>query len=282
MAQAVALAQQYQAVAAVAALTILLSWETIRPFFDFVRPRRGRAVHVVRNLGLGALNSVVVTVVFVGLWIIAAEWAVAKNFGLMNAVATSSPVLHAVGAILLLDAWTYVWHRLNHRIPFLWRFHRVHHADPQMDVSTGGRFHVGEIVLSSVLRIPLIILLGVYAWELVLYETAMFTVVQFHHANVSLPARLDCALRAVIVTPAMHKVHHSRLRPETDSNYSALLSVWDRIGRSFRLRDDPHTIEFGLDEFGDDDERFGKLMTMPTRSVTRRKKDEPPKRDQPS
>ena len=128
-----------------------------------------------------------------------------------------------------------------------------------MDVSTAGRFHVGEIIFSSALRIPLIVLLGVYAWELLLYETIMFAVVQFHHANIGVPPVLDRALRTVI-----HKVHHSRFQPETDSNYSALFSFWDRLARSFRLRSDPHEIEFGLDEF--DEPRFetlGGMMKMP-------------------
>ena len=148
-----------------------------------------------------------------------------------------------------MDGWTYGWHRLNHRVPFLWRFHRAHHSDAQMDVTTASRFHIGEILFSNCLRIPLILLLGIQLWELVLYETALLAVIQFHHANVGVPPRLDQLLRCFIVTPAMHKVHHSRWQPETDSNYSSLLSIWDRLFRSFRLRDDPRTIQFGLDEF---------------------------------
>lgn len=266
MQELVSLFQQWQAIAAVVVLAILLSWESVRPFFRFRRETSGRGVHVVRNLFLGALNSLAITFLFVGLWIVAAEWAADAGFGIMNWITGGRQelgVLHAAGAVLLLDAWTYVWHRLNHRVPFLWRFHRVHHADREMDVSTASRFHLGEIVMSSALRVPLIALFGVYAWELVLYETAMFAVVQFHHANVNIPAGLDRALRAVIVTPYMHKVHHSKWRVETDSNYSSLFSVWDRIGRSFRMRDDPSTIEFGLDTPEGDGERFTELMKMP-------------------
>ena len=130
----------------------------------------------------------------------------------------------------------YAWHRINHRVPFLWRFHRVHHSDAQMDVTTASRFHTGEIALSSLLRIPLILALGVTAWQLVLYETMMFGVVQFHYANIALPPRAESVVSRVIVTPTMHKVHHSRWQPETDSNYSAMLSVWDRLFGSFRRR----------------------------------------------
>ena len=260
--------QQTQTIAMLVGLALLLLWEHAHPFFDFFRTDpKDRGKHALRNLLLGGLNAAIISVVFVGLWGGAAIWADQQGMGLLHAMETGLglPVwAHALGAILLLDAWMYVWHRINHEIPFLWRFHRVHHHDPTMDVTTASRFHTGEIVLSSLLRIGVIVLLGVHLWELVLYETLMFAVVQFHHANVALPDALDRALRAVIVTPFMHKVHHSRWQPETDSNYSSLFSFWDRIGRTFRLRDDPSTIEFGLDGWDDpDDQSFTGLLRAP-------------------
>lgn len=263
--------QETQTLAMLAGLVGLLLWESAHPFFDFFRtaPKK-RGVHALRNLLLGALNAVVVSVGFVGLWGAATIWAAQHDVGLLHGLATVvglPPWAHAVGAVLLLDAWTYVWHRLNHVVPFFWRFHRVHHHDPTMDVTTASRFHTGEIILSSALRLPILVGLGVHLWELVLYETVMFAVVQFHHANVALPAWLDRALRTVIVTPAMHKVHHSRWQPETDSNYSSLFSFWDRIGRSFRLRDDLSTIRFGLDGWDDAEaQSFGGLLRGPMRS----------------
>ncbi len=260
--------QDAQAIAAIAGLVLFAAWESFRPFFDFFRSKgRARGVHILKNLLLGALNSLVIALLFVGLWVWASTWAEDNGFGLLNWIESTLETpgwVHAIGAILLLDLWTYVWHRMNHRIRFLWRFHRVHHADTRMDVSTASRFHVGEIILSSALRIPLIVLLGVYVWELLLYETLMFAIVQFHHANVGVPSSLDRAMRTILVTPAMHKVHHSRLQPETDSNYSAFFSFWDRLARTFRLREDPHTISFGLDEFDDPQfESVKGLMTMP-------------------
>ena len=273
MAALLDLLQTTQIGAALAGLVVLLLIESLHPFFDLFRERRERGTHLVRNLALGLLNSAVIAVVFAALWVWAASWAEAHAFGLLNVLKGEAGLpgwAHALGAVLLLDAWTYLWHRLNHRVPFLWRFHRVHHADAQMDVTTASRFHVGEIVLSSALRIPLIILFGVYAWELVLYETLMFIVVQFHHANVALPPRLDRVLRLVIVTPAMHKVHHSRWQPETDSNYSSMLSVWDRLFRSFRLRARLDEIELGLDQFdAPEDRTISGLLRMPLRSVAK-------------
>jgi sterol desaturase/sphingolipid hydroxylase (fatty acid hydroxylase superfamily) len=224
-------------------------WESSAPFgFYFVRNSGERLRHGLKNLVLGILNALLTGLVFVALWWTAAEWAQAHNFGLLNCLPLPEWA-HVVGAFLLFDAWMYFWHRLNHRVPFLWRFHRTHHSDPRMDVTTANRFHLGEIFLSSILRIPVIALLGLELWELALYETAMFTVVQLHHANIALPAWLDRGLRVLIVTPFMHKVHHSRWQPETDSNYSSLFSFWDRFFGTFRLRVNPSTLQFGLEEF---------------------------------
>lgn len=248
--------QETQMLVMGAMLFLLVAAESFHPFFEyFGATDRERGKHLGRNLAIGALNGLVVSGLFVTLWLAAAVWAEQRGFGLLNELdQLGLPGWgHVLGAIVLLDGWMYLWHRLNHAIPILWRFHRVHHADRQMDVSTAHRFHVGEIVLSSALRIPLIVLAGLYVWEIVLYETLMFAVVQFHHANLKLPDRLDGALRTVIVSPDMHKIHHSRYRPETDSNYSSLLSIWDRIGRTFRRRDGMADLEIGLDGF--DEER---------------------------
>jgi sterol desaturase/sphingolipid hydroxylase (fatty acid hydroxylase superfamily) len=228
-------------------LLALLLWETAHPFFPFPIGRE-RIRHGFRNVALGILNAVVTSLVFVGLWWSASAWAEHHEFGLLHWLPLPTWAAWLL-AILLLDAWTYYWHRINHRIPFLWRFHRVHHSDPHMDVTTANRFHTGEIVMSSILRVPLIVLIGASIEQLALYELLMFAVVQFHHANISVSAKWDRVLRLFIVTPYMHKVHHSRWQPETDSNYSSLLSIWDRIFRSFRINAKPESIRLGLDEF---------------------------------
>jgi sterol desaturase/sphingolipid hydroxylase (fatty acid hydroxylase superfamily) len=156
--------------------------------------------------------------------------------------------LQLAGAVLLLDVWMYVWHRANHTVPLLWRFHRMHHSDERMDVTTATRFHLGEHVGSSLLRLGLIPLLGFEIWQLLIYDTLVVAVTMLHHANVSL-GPCDYWLRWLIVTPDMHKVHHSRWQPETDSNYSTVFSIWDRMAGTFRTRPEPKTISFGLEEF---------------------------------
>jgi sterol desaturase/sphingolipid hydroxylase (fatty acid hydroxylase superfamily) len=256
--------QQTQVIAMLAGLLLLFLWESLHPFYEHFRGNlKDRGKHAVRNLIMGALNSALIAIIFVGLWFAASVWADDYRFGIMHWLQDSFNLPawgHAVGAILLFDAWSYLWHRINHEIPFFWRFHRVHHSDPNMDVTTANRFHIGEIFFSSLFRIPLIVLFGIYLWELVLYETIMFAVVQFHHSNVNIPEKIDRLIRAIIVSPNMHRVHHSRWQPETDSNYSSLFSFWDRIAQTFRHNPNPKTIKLGLDEFDKEEDQTVKGM----------------------
>jgi sterol desaturase/sphingolipid hydroxylase (fatty acid hydroxylase superfamily) len=254
----------------VSLLVVLLVWESWAPFFAyFVRAGGERTRHALKNLALGVVNAAVTGLLFVGLWWSTAAWAERQHFGLLRWVELPVWARLAV-AVLLFDAWMYLWHRLNHRVPFLWRFHRTHHSDPRMDVTTANRFHLGEIFFSAILRVPVIALLGLQLWELALYEAAMFTVVQLHHANIALPAWLDRGLRAAIVTPFMHKVHHSRWQPETDSNYSSMFSFWDRLFRTMRLREDPRTLRYGLEEFDPPKHHtLAGLLVTPFREVAR-------------
>ncbi|NBB76116.1 MAG: sterol desaturase family protein [Bacteroidetes bacterium] len=256
--------QETQVIAMVAILILMFMWESVHPFYDFFRgAQKDRGKHAWRNLIIGIINGLMVSFLFVGLWLAASLWADDARFGLMHWLQDGLGIplwAHAIGAILLFDFWTYAWHRMNHEIPFFWRFHSVHHSDSKMDVTTASRFHLGEIFFSSLFRIPLIALFGIYLWELVLYEILMFAVVQFHHANIGLSEKVDRILRAVIVTPNMHRVHHSRWQPETDSNYSSLFSFWDRLARTFRLNPNPKSIRLGLEQFDSEEDQTVKGM----------------------
>lgn len=256
----------------IGALVLLLAWEQIHPFYNFFNrsvKRKGR--HDLRNLFVGLVNALLVSLVFVSLWAMGSDWSHEERFGLFHRFEMGT-AFHFVLAVLLLDLWMYIWHRMNHEISFFWRFHRVHHSDPNMDVTTATRFHVGEIFFSSLFRIPLIILLGIWVGELLLYETIAFTVVQLHHSNVGLPPKLDRMVRGVIVSPFMHKIHHSRWRPETDSNYGSLFSFWDRIARTFRMRnlEDFKSLRIGLDEFDDPEyETVKNIFRLPVLKIRR-------------
>jgi len=135
--------------------------------------------------------------------------------------------------LLLLDLWIYGWHRANHELPFLWRFHQVHHRDEFLDVTSSLRFHPGELLLSALVRAGVIIALAIPLASVALFETVLLLVVTCHHSNLRLPAGLERALRLVIVTPSHHWVHHHARRADTDSNYGAVLTLWDRLFASF-------------------------------------------------
>jgi sterol desaturase/sphingolipid hydroxylase (fatty acid hydroxylase superfamily) len=227
-------------------LALFWCWETWRPFFG---QREGRLKHAGHNLAIALFNTVILGLAFGVVTATAAGWTEQNQYDLLNALGVGGPVRFVL-ALVLLDGWMYVWHRANHAIPFLWRFHRMHHSDRHMDVTTATRFHLGEHIGSSVLRLGLIPLLGFEVWNLVVYDTLVIVITQFHHADISI-GRWDRWLRWLVVTPYMHKVHHSDWRPETDSNYSTVLSIWDRLFGSFRMRPDPKTLVFGLNEFTD-------------------------------
>jgi sterol desaturase/sphingolipid hydroxylase (fatty acid hydroxylase superfamily) len=226
-------------------LALLWSWETIAPFRE--SPRRWR--HGARNLLLALGNTLVLAFTLGSLIVYAAGFAREHGIGLLNVFKPPSP-WRLVLALLLLDAWQYLWHRANHVIPFLWWFHRMHHTDPAMDVTTATRFHPGELVASGVLRLGLLMLLGLSAEQLLLYDAASVLATQFHHSNVSL-GRWDRWVRWLVVTPAMHQVHHSRLPRETHSNYAVVLTLWDHLARTFRMRDELSDIRLGLDNWDD-------------------------------
>jgi len=229
-------------------LFLFIFIETVNPFFHFFKSKpKERLSHGGKNLLLGLINIIALSFIFVGLWHEAASFAFRNNFGFLYRL--SLPIaFKAMIAVMLLDLWTYAWHRMNHEVPFFWKFHKVHHSDTQMDVSTAFRFHFGEIILSSLLRIPVILLIGAELWHVALYEAIMFPFVQLQHANVSLPPKLDAILRIFFATPNMHKIHHSNVQKETDSNYTSFLSIWDRLFGSFFIKENLDTISFGINK----------------------------------
>ena len=252
----------WRAPASIGVMLVLFAWESVQPFFGlFVvgpHPWQVRLRHAATNIGIGVLNGLAIRFGFVALWVATMQWTTAHGVGLLNWLPVA-PVFRWIAVIFLLDAWTYAWHRLNHTVAFFWRFHRLHHSDRQMDVTTANRFHFGEITLSSLARVPVLALIGCRMDELALYEVLLFAVVQFHHANIGLPDWLDRALRTVIVTPHLHKVHHSVDIAEQNANFSSLFSWWDRIAQTFRLAPDLSRVVFGVD--GAEGVRSGNPMT---------------------
>jgi len=236
--------EYYRYIIAASAFFILLILETVFPLF---KGWKNRAWHIGRNFSIVVVNNLV----FFALLSFATAFVFGTieqhQLGLFNF--SSLPTFVRIAFfIILFDLWMYFWHRLVHRSAFLWRFHRMHHSDPNMDASTALRFHPGEIVFSTILRWAIFLILGVTAIDLLIYETIMLPIIFFHHSNFYLPEKPDKILRRIIVTPWMHWVHHSHVFEETNSNYGTIFSWWDRLFATFRLRRDPEKIHYGLDE----------------------------------
>lgn len=168
-------------------------------------------------------------------FISAAWWAEAQGFGLLNLADAQLPGWLLVGATLAGRSFvSYATHWLNHKVPFLWRIHRVHHLDTELDVSSTVRFHPLEMPVSLLIGLPVVLLLGLSPWVLILYELMDVGVTLFSHSNLRIHSRVDRFLRYLIVTPDLHKVHHSTIETETNSNYSAVLPIWDIVLGTFR------------------------------------------------
>ncbi len=169
-----------------------------------------------------------------------------------------------LAGIVLMDLTFYYWHRANHKVPLLWRFHNVHHIDPDLDVSTAFRFHVVEILYSTVFRILQVLLLGIDPLTYALYGAIFTYCTMFHHSNVRLPLPLERLLSKVIVTPRMHGIHHSNIINEADSNYSVIFRLWDHLHGTLTLNIKQSSITIGVPAYQQpQDNRFLTLMKMP-------------------
>ncbi len=234
-------------------------------------PRRRRELpRLLRwsgNLGLVVVDALVVRAVLPLLAVGVAALAEARSFGLLPALGLPRP-LAVVAAVVLLDLTVYLQHVLFHAVPALWRLHRVHHADPEFDTTTGVRFHPVEILLSMLLKMAVAGALGAPPEAVVLFEILLNASSLFNHANLALPPRVDRWLRRVIVTPDMHRVHHSVHPDEHHRNFGFALSIWDRLFGTYRAqpRDGHERMVLGLRIFRDPaEQRLDRLVTQPFR-----------------
>jgi len=241
------------AVAAAVALALLWIGEGVAPLFGAARGERWGAR--VKHLVLAGLNAGVSSV-FAGATLAVTLWSWSADIGLLHRLRPvgSDPLWGALAVslagVVLLDLWHYVFHVLAHKVPLLWRFHVLHHNADRLEATAAMRFHAAEIAVQCALSLPVYALLGVTIYEVLVYQVVLLPVALFHHADVRLPCWLERSLRVVIVTPGMHVVHHSRWERETDSNFSAVLSVWDRLFGSYRWREDVSGVDVGIDGYG--------------------------------
>jgi sterol desaturase/sphingolipid hydroxylase (fatty acid hydroxylase superfamily) len=243
-------------------LLLMLAWELAAPRRRLTvrRPLRWSG-----NLGMVLLDTLVVRLLIpvgaVGMALFAAE----RGWGLLNNVALPSWLAVAL-AFVALDLVIYLQHVMFHAVPALWRLHMVHHADLDLDTTTGVRFHPVEILLSMVIKLGAVVLLGAPALAVLLFEATLNATSLFNHGNVRMPAWLDRLLRLVVVTPEMHRVHHSIHPHETNSNFGFNLPWWDYLLGTYRAQpaEGHEHMTLGLEQFRDESvERLDRMLVLP-------------------
>jgi sterol desaturase/sphingolipid hydroxylase (fatty acid hydroxylase superfamily) len=247
---------------------VMAAWEIAAPRRD---QRIGRGTRWPSNIGVVVLDTVLVRLLFPTTAVGLALVAEAQGWGLFHALAL--PIWVSVPlAVLALDLAIYLQHVLFHAVPALWRLHRMHHADLEFDVTTGARFHPIEILLSMGIKLGVVAALGAPAFAVLAFEVLLNATSMFNHSNVRMPAWLDRVLRWIVVTPDMHRVHHSIAVRETNSNFGFNLPWWDRLFGTYR--DQPaaghEAMTLGIEQFRDPaEQRLDHMLTQPFRDDDR-------------
>ncbi len=245
-------------------LVLVAAWEALSP-------RRARSLSRWRrwpsNLGIVVLNTVVLRLLFPAAALGMAWYAKDHGWGLFNAIQVPA-ALAVIATVVVLDLFIYLQHVMFHAVPALWRLHRMHHADLDIDVTTGARFHPIEIVLSMLIKLAAVVVLGAPPVAVVIFEVVLNGTAMFNHGNLRLPAGVDRVLRLVVVTPDMHRVHHSIVASETNSNFGFNLPWWDRLLGTYRAQPAAghEDMTIGLEDFREaDDQRLDRMLVQPFR-----------------
>jgi len=213
---------------------------------EHIIPQRKEIIdhkHDLKNILVGVFNLGLIAVVGVQFQK-AIEWLNNKDFGLLQLFNISS-IIEIVLGVLLIDIFMYWWHRVNHEWRFLWYFHKFHHVDTKLNSTSALRFHSGELLLSYVTKIIAFSLLGISLSAVLVHSLLFFPIIVFHHSNLKISEQWDLFFRRFIVTPRMHRIHHSIIKSETNSNYSSVLPYWDKLFRSY-VKKPSKEIEFGV------------------------------------
>ena len=199
--------------------------ELTRPYR---RPSVSKSKRWIINLSLTLINSGLLTLFFSGITAAAAGYAAIRGHGILNIIAPPYWIKLAV-TLVFMDFMLYIWHFLNHELPLLWRFHRVHHTDLNMDVSTAARFHIGELAVSALIKASLVYFLGADPVGILTFECTLVLAAQFQHSSLDVSRRFEKYFWLLFVPPSMHRIHHSVIIKERNSNYGTILSIWDRL-----------------------------------------------------
>ncbi|MDH5523394.1 MAG: sterol desaturase family protein [Desulfobulbaceae bacterium] len=214
-------------------------------FFSYRTPSVSKAGRWLANLPLSMINGIVYQLIYTGPIIGLAAMVAQNNLGLLNAVVLPHWLKLAAG-VLILDFFIYLWHLLTHCLPLLWRFHRVHHSDMNMDVSTANRFHLGEFLVTGMLRLALVYTFGIPWDAYILFEILVNLSVQFHHSSIRVNHAFERFWAWVLVPPYLHRIHHSVKIKERDANYGVIFSIWDRLFGTLITKVDQEQIVIGI------------------------------------
>ena len=212
------------------------------PLFKF---KYNKYQHAGINLFF-TLTTIVINFGFALLMVKSSDYVVKTNFGILNWLSLKAAPNLLVGLLLMDLIGAYLVHLIEHKVKFLWKFHMVHHADTQVDTTTGNRHHPGESIVRAVFAILAVFILGTPMWMVLLYQSLSVVLTQFNHANIRIPKWFDQSFGYIIVSPNMHRIHHHIKRPQTDSNYGNIFSFWDRLFGTYNFTP-MSEITYGLD-----------------------------------
>jgi sterol desaturase/sphingolipid hydroxylase (fatty acid hydroxylase superfamily) len=248
---------------AIGGLALLLF--LLERFFPLRKSTRSLLARLIVNIAISVLTFVAAVALVQPAAHWALNWSSEKSLGLVHIVALPMWIEFAL-SFLLMDLAFYYWHLANHRIPFLWRFHNVHHIDPDLDVSTAFRFHFGEIALSGAFSVVQVSAIGLSPWAFAIYQLAFQAEVIFHHSNLRLPIGFERLLSKFIVTPRMHGIHHSQVRRENNSNFGTVFTWWDKLHHTLGLNIPQDKVTVGIPAYtSPEDNRIPNALLMPFR-----------------
>ncbi len=239
---------------------LLLLAESVWPFR---RPVESRWRRWLINAFIGGSNALLLSVVLGGGIVAGYRLFESRGFGLLRVLGIGGWANVAL-TVVALDGVTYLWHRAYHGVPVMWRMHRVHHSDRDLDVTSSARFHLTEMALSAVFRLGVIAALGANVASVVIFEILFGLTNQLEHSNLRIPEPFETWLRAVFVTPDMHRIHHGQEQAQTNSNYSTIFSLWDRLCGTYRFGENQQALIIGLPQYpAPEAVSLARVMAMP-------------------
>src|ERR671918_230556 len=257
--------RQFEITTSLIIIAVFLTLLMIETRFSLRQRKRSRMERYLINMGVSGLALATGGYIVAPVALTLASWNSESSFGLLSMISLPFTAEFILG-FLLMDLTFYYWHRANHSIPLFWRFHNVHHVDPDLDVSTSFRFHFGEVLYSVGFRALQVYLIGISLFTYLAYELVFQCATMFHHSNVRLPITVERWLNKIVVTPRMHGIHHSIVKEETNSNFSVVFRWWDLIHGTLNLDVKQSEVVIGVPGYLErEDNKLLHLLILPFR-----------------